>query len=115
MKNASCFLYIVLTIVYCLYSGDMRALMYLIGQCTILLFIVPLCAFILRPSPITEVERLFLLFSVGMTVSRVIYTVVCVFMEQTWVWNKTDVFGMITALCFLVLLLHICFFQITKK
>ena len=107
MITASCFLYIVLTILYCLYTGDLRTLMYLVGQCTILMFVVALCGFILRPRPLAEVERLFILFSLCLTAGRAIYTVVCVFYGRSWVLYNTDVFGMLSAFCFLVLIVYV--------
>lgn len=111
----SCFLYILLTVLYCLYTGSMTLYIYLVGQCTVLLFIVALCGFILRPTALTYNERLFVWFSLLMSACRTLYTTLCVFRGKPWVLYHTDVFGMITAFCFLVLLLHICFSQAIKK
>lgn len=89
--------------------------MYLTGQLTILSFLIALCAFILYPKPNTYNERLFLWFALIMTAIRSLYSISCVFRERAIVWYNTDVFGGITAISFLVLLLHISFDQPNKK
>lgn len=105
MKIASCFLYVLCTLIYLQYGHD-ATVWYAFGQATILIFISTLGYFVLSNEPNTEEERLFLEFIIRLTGGRAVYTIYCLFKEDSIIIYNTDVFKMIACSAFLILLFN---------
>ena len=108
MKTASCFLYMLLSLLYLSYA-DGSMIWYGVGQVTILWFICTLGLFILYPKHTSKVERLFFQFVLAFTFARSLYTMYCVFQPDGWVIYNTDVFNFISCSSFVIFLLHIAY------
>ena len=105
MRIASCFVYVLCTIIYSGY-GESSVGWYGFGQITILLFICLLGIFTLDKRPNTYSEKLFLEYSVAITGVRALYTLFCIFNEAGIVLYNTDLFSFIIRTTFLIVLLN---------
>ena len=103
MKIASCFLYVLFTIIYTGYAKS-TMLWFGFGQLTLLLFVCILGYFAISNKCNTEGERLFLSYSILLTIGRAAYTIYCVFADDKIVIYNTDVFHFIAYVTFTLLL-----------
>lgn len=106
MKVLSCFTYCLFTIGYAWYPYEANKYLYLFNMCNLLGFIAILCYFVNSIIPSTETEKLFFQYAMWLSICRALYTCYCVFMDKAWIVHHTDVFNVLTAISFAVLLFH---------
>lgn len=106
MKLLVCFLYCLFTIAYAWYPFETTKWVYLFGMLNLLAFISVLCYFLNKNTRNTENESIFLQYAMWLTICRGIYTVICVFNDKVWILHNTNVFNVLTAISFGVILIH---------
>ena len=105
MRIFACFLYCLFTIGYAWYPYGGSKWTDLFNMCNLLGFIAILCYFLNTFNALTKNEKLFIQFSMFLTICRLLYTTYCVFMNKAWILYNTDVFNVLTAISFAVLLI----------
>ena len=107
MKAASCFLYILLTIIYLRFDVDNERLWFGFNIITQIMFTATLCLFLTSEHRPTETERLLFYFVCTMSVGRAFYTSLCIYENKAWVLYNTDIFCFIVCVCFVILLIYL--------
>lgn len=93
-----CFGYCLLTVLYAWYPFEANKYLYLANLANILGFIALLCHIALSGCKHSETDKLFIQFSMWLSISRILYTAYCVFMNKAWILFHTDVYNVLIAI-----------------
>jgi len=96
------FIYILATIVYLTLGDSTRAW----GGFNMLSLLLPLAAVMYVPKPTSPFGKDLFNFAIGLTLVRSLYTILCIYAELSWVYEKTNYFTATVIVCFLAFLVY---------
>lgn len=102
MAGVVAFIYILSTIAY-LGLGDSSIHWGGFNHITLLL---TLAAFMYLPKPARPIEKDLVNYAVGLTIARTLYTMLCIYADISWVYEKTDYFTIAVIVTFIALLVY---------
>lgn len=102
MVRLVAFLYIVFTIAYFALGDSSR----LWGGVNHLTLLFSLSAFLLLPKPTSAIDKDFVNYVIGLTLARAMYTILCMYAEISWVYEKTNYFTIAAIGSFIAFLVY---------